>query len=163
VLKLNSAQGLVFPGSLVQTLAPSCLPQCIMHKPSCAIFRVTLSPLPMVVILPCYCSALKMLSFSSAHVVPFQAPPTFLSPESLQPNLTFGSQTWVTPSQLFSSLESMQSVSPSQRHRRGMHSPSKRHWNSSVWQPPGGLVAAGDGEGTLDQPPHPLCYVQCGR
>lgn len=61
--------------------------------------------------------------------------------ESLQPNLTFGSQTWVTPSQLFSSLESMQSVSPSQRHRRGIHRPSSRHWNSSEWQPPGGLVA----------------------
>lgn len=66
-----------------------------------------------------------------------------LSPESLQPNLTLGSQTWVTPSQFFSSLESMQSVSPSQRQRMGMHSPSSRHWNSSVWQPPGGRVAAG--------------------
>lgn len=68
---------------------------------------------------------------------------SFFLPESLQPNLTLGSQTWVTPSQLFSSLESMQSVSPSQRHRRGMHRPSSRHWNSSLWQPPGGLVAAG--------------------
>lgn len=66
-----------------------------------------------------------------------------LSPESLQPNLTLGSQTWVTPSQFFSSLESMQSVSPSQRQRMGMHSPSNRHWNSSVWQPPGGRVAVG--------------------
>lgn len=66
-----------------------------------------------------------------------------LSPESLQPNFTLGSQTWVTPSQFFSSLESMQSVSPSQRQRMGMQSPSSRHWNSSVWQPPGGRVAGG--------------------
>lgn len=80
--------------------------------------------------------------------LPHRDPLVLFSPESLQPNLTFGSQTWVTPSQLFSSLESMQSVSPSQRHLRGMHRPSSRHWNSSVWQPPGGLVAGGHrGEG----------------
>ncbi|TNN81335.1 hypothetical protein EYF80_008391 [Liparis tanakae] len=54
------------------------------------------------------------------------------SPESLQPNLTAGSHMCVTPSQFFSSLRSMQSVSPSQRQRRGMHSPSIRHWNSSM-------------------------------
>lgn len=47
----------------------------------------------------------------------------------------------VTPSQFFSSLRSMQSVSPSHRQRRGIHNPSTRHWNSSVWQPPGGRVA----------------------
>lgn len=35
----------------------------------------------------------------------------------------------------------MQSVSPSHRHRMGMHKPSILHWNSSVWQPPGGRVA----------------------
>ena len=63
------------------------------------------------------------------------------SPESLQPNLTAGSHMCVTPSQFFSSLRSMQSVSPSQRQRRGMHRLSMRHWNSSVWQPPGGRVA----------------------
>lgn len=64
------------------------------------------------------------------------------SPESLQLNLTAGSHMWVTPSQLFSSLRSMQSVSPSQRQRMGMQRPSIRHWNSSTWQPPGGRVAA---------------------
>lgn len=65
----------------------------------------------------------------------------FFSPESLQPNFTAGSHMCVTPSQFFSSLRSMQSVSPSQRQRNGMHRLSIRHWNSSVWQPPGGRVA----------------------
>lgn len=88
-----------------------------------------------------------LLRSQDGLLLPMKPPLCPLSPESLQPNLTFGSQTWVTPSQLFSSLESMQSVSPSQRHRRGMHRPSSRHWNSSEWQPPGGLVAGGHGRG----------------
>lgn len=92
--------------------------------------------------LPCHCSALNMVSSCPCRPIPSSLQYFFL-PESLQPNLTLGSQTWVTPSQLFSSLESMQSVSPSQRHLKGMHRPSSRHWNSSLWQPPGGLVAAG--------------------
>lgn len=93
----------------------------------------------------CHGQVFEMASSYPCRAPTSEAPLVLFSPESLQPNLTFGSQTWVTPSQLFSSLESMQSVSPSQRHRRGMHSPSSRHWNSSVWQPPGGLVAGGDG------------------
>lgn len=71
------------------------------------------------------------------------------SPESLQPNLTAGSHMCVTPSHSFSSLMSIQSVSPSQRQRKGMHSPSMRHWNSSVWQPPGGRLSV---EGAAKKP-----------
>lgn len=92
---------------------------------------------------------------SSAHstVTPHQRLAGRLSassPESLQLNLTAGSHMWVTPSQLLSSLRSMQSVSPSQRQRMGMHRPSMRHWNSSTWQPPGGRVAARRGVGRWD-------------
>ena len=123
-------RGFWFPGPLLQALAPSYLP----HASGTSFFLY--SRLPHGVPL-----ALALLSVSSpVCAVSLQS---FFLPESLQPNLTLESQTWVTPSQLFSSLESMQSVSPSQRHRRGMHRPSSRHWNSSLWQPPGGLVAAG--------------------
>lgn len=62
-------------------------------------------------------------------------------PESLQANCADGLHVCVTPSQCFSSVSSMQSFSPSQRQRMGIHRPSKRHWNSSEWQPPGGRVA----------------------
>lgn len=81
----------------------------------------------------------KTLHSPTWHLCSESAPP-----ESLQPNLTAGSHMGVTPSQFFSSLMSMQSVSPSQRQRSGMHRPSIRHWNSSVWQPPGGRVAVGE-------------------
>lgn len=91
----------------------------------------------------CLCFPIIVAPRTAQHPQVGSVPCPLLSPESLQPNLTLGSQTWVTPSQIFSSLESMQSVSPSQRQRMGMHSPSSRHWNSSVWQPPGGRVAVG--------------------
>lgn len=96
----------------------------------------------------CWCSGLRTegmvvlkTNFERVQKYPARLWSAVLSPESLQPNLTAGSHICVTPSQFFSSLRSMQSVSPSQRHRKGMHRPSTRHWNSSVWHPPGGRVA----------------------
>ena len=147
-------RGFWFPGPLLQALAPSYLP----HASGTSFFLYSLLPHSVPL-------ALALLSVSSVCAVSLQS---FFLPESLQPNLTLGSQTWVTPSQLFSSLESMQSVSPSQRHRRGMHRPSSRHWNSSLWQPPGGLVAVGAqvaGSGSaipISTFPYPSCHTWPG-